>query len=177
MAAALLRALRGMWRQSFGSDFMFWAAGARPKVLRWRHFAVLAVLKKKKITRGPIGGTKTPQTPLFRLYFFAPLCSLGPPDVLFSAGGSTRGGLRHTQPQHTQLGFKNRYRYRLTITLYRGGSTSFERFPGVITSDYQRGSAFCICICEHQTGYRGQCRDWAYIAALYHHAISPFRKA
>jgi hypothetical protein len=42
MAAALLRVLRGMWRQSFGSDSVFWAAGTRPKVLRGRHFAVLA---------------------------------------------------------------------------------------------------------------------------------------
>jgi hypothetical protein len=25
------------------------------------------------------GGIRTPQTPFFRLYFFAPLCSLGPP--------------------------------------------------------------------------------------------------
>jgi hypothetical protein len=29
----------------------------------------------------------TPQTPFFRLYFFAPLCSLVPLGVLFSAGG------------------------------------------------------------------------------------------
>jgi hypothetical protein len=26
---------------------------------------------------------------------------------------------------------------------------------GVITSDYQRGSVFCICTSAHQTGYRG----------------------
>jgi hypothetical protein len=45
-ADALLRVLRGMWRQSFGSDFVFWAAGARPKVLRGRHFAVLARRRK-----------------------------------------------------------------------------------------------------------------------------------
>jgi hypothetical protein len=29
--------------------------------------------------------------------------------------------------------------YRLPITVSRGGSTSFERFPGAITSDYQCG--------------------------------------
>jgi hypothetical protein len=27
-----------------------------------------------------------------------------------------------------------------------------ERAP--ITYDYQRGSGYCICTCEHQTGYR-----------------------
>jgi hypothetical protein len=60
-------------------------------VLRGRHFAVLAVLKKRKenpkTTLGPIGGMETPQTPFFRLYFFAPLCSFVPLGVLFSAGG------------------------------------------------------------------------------------------
>jgi hypothetical protein len=35
-----------------------------------------------------VGGIKTPQTSFFRLYFFAPLCSLGPPGVLFLAGGA-----------------------------------------------------------------------------------------
>jgi hypothetical protein len=50
------------------------------------------------------------------------------------------------QPLHSHFGSKYRYRYRLPITVSRGGSTSFERLPGVITSDYQRGSVFCICI-------------------------------
>jgi hypothetical protein len=45
-----------------------------------------------KTTLGPIGGLGTPQTPFFRLYFLAPLCSLGPPGVPFSAGGSREGG-------------------------------------------------------------------------------------
>jgi hypothetical protein len=31
MADALLRVLRGMWRQSFGSDFVFRAAGSTAK--------------------------------------------------------------------------------------------------------------------------------------------------
>jgi hypothetical protein len=106
MAAALLRVLRGMWRQSFGSDFVFWAAGARPKVLRGRHFAVLAVLKKKN------SKTKTPRTPLFRLYFFAPLCSLPPLGVSFLAGGPSEveGGraagrqpIMHEKPEQTPL--------------------------------------------------------------------------
>ena len=38
-----------------------------------------------------------------------------------------------------------------------------QRFPGVITSDYQRGSVYCICTSAHQTGYRGQCRDWVLV--------------
>ena len=51
--------------------------------------------KKKypQTTLGPIGGMETPQTPFFRLYFFAPLCSLVPLGVLVSAGGPTVVGL------------------------------------------------------------------------------------
>jgi hypothetical protein len=84
MAAALLRALRGMWRQSFGSDFVFWAAGARPKVLRERHFAVLAVLEKKTIKQtknpkphGGLLGYKNSANPFVSAVFFRP--SLLPP--------------------------------------------------------------------------------------------------
>jgi hypothetical protein len=69
MAAALLRALRGMWRQSFGSDFVFWAAGARPQVLRGRHFTVLAVLKKKIPNHT---GYKNSANPLLSAVFFRP---------------------------------------------------------------------------------------------------------
>jgi hypothetical protein len=47
-----------------------------------------------------------------------------------------------TAPALLFLGSRNRYRYRLPITVSRGGSTSFERFLGVITSEYQRGSVF-----------------------------------
>jgi hypothetical protein len=51
--------------------------------------------KKPQTTLGPIGGMETPQTPFFRLYFFAPLCSLDPLGVLFSAGGPTNGPVLH----------------------------------------------------------------------------------
>jgi hypothetical protein len=52
--------------------------------------------KKNQTTLGPIGGMETPQTPFFRLYFFAPLCSLVPLGVLFSAGGPTEIGVLPT---------------------------------------------------------------------------------
>jgi hypothetical protein len=69
-------------------------------VLHGRHFAVMAGFEKgkekekEKRTGAHCGAMRTPQTPFFRLYFFAPLCSLGalvPPGVLFSAGGATEG--------------------------------------------------------------------------------------
>jgi hypothetical protein len=68
--------------------------------------------------------------------------------------GPVLNGFGCAQSLHSHLG--SRYRYRLGVV---GSSTSFERFPGVITSDYQRGSVYCICTSGHQTGYRGQCRD------------------
>jgi hypothetical protein len=62
----------------------------------------LAVEKNPQTTPGPIGGMETPQTPFLRLYFFAPLCSLVPLGVLFSAGGPSagRGGSGEKRPTH-----------------------------------------------------------------------------
>jgi hypothetical protein len=69
MAAALLRVLRGMWRQSFGSDFVFRAAGSTAKGAPWASFRSLRGFEKKSIEKisKPLSS-----------YFFAPLCPLGP---------------------------------------------------------------------------------------------------
>jgi hypothetical protein len=84
----LLRVLREMWRQSFGSDFVFWAAGARPKVLRGRHISQSIKNKKTNHTRvGPLGYKNSANPFLSAVFFRLSLLHWSPAGVLCSAGG------------------------------------------------------------------------------------------